>query len=78
MRSTFMTDDDAIATTESAEQRIDRATDAIRSMSHDLANEVASSPTCLDRVSAATREAPIQALGHCIPGRDHSGASVRL
>ena len=47
---------------ERAEQRIDRAVDAIRGMSRDLADEVAPSPTLLDRVSAATREAPIQAL----------------
>jgi hypothetical protein len=57
-----MTNDDAIATAGNAEQRIDRATDAIRGMSHDLANEVAPPLTWSDRVSAATREAPIQAL----------------
>ena len=61
-RSTFMTNDDTIATAGSAEQRIDSATDAIRGMSHDLANEVAPPLTWLDRVSAAAREAPIQSL----------------
>ena len=55
-----MTNDDAIAT--AAEQRIDHATDAIRGMSQDLAEEVAPHPTWLDQVSAATREAPIQSL----------------
>jgi hypothetical protein len=59
-RSTFMTNDDTIATVGSDEQRIDSATDAIRGMSHDLANEVAPPLTWLDRVSAATREAPVQ------------------
>jgi len=61
-RSTFMTNDDTIATAGSAEQRIDSATDAIRGMSHDLAKEVAPPLTWLDRVSAAAREAPIQSL----------------
>ena len=61
-RSTFMTNDDTIATVGSDEQRIDSATDAIRGMSHDLANEVAPPLTWLDRVSAAAREAPIQSL----------------
>jgi hypothetical protein len=36
--------------------------DAIRGMSRDLADELAPSPSLLDRVAAATREAPIQAL----------------
>jgi hypothetical protein len=36
--------------------------DAIRSMSRDLAEEVAPRPTWRDRISAATREAPIQSL----------------
>ena len=54
-----MTNDDAIAT---AEQRIDHATDAIRGMSRDLAEEVAPHPTWLDQVNAATRAAPIQSL----------------
>ena len=56
-----MTNDDAIATAESAEQRIDHATDAIRGMSQDLAEEVAPHPTWLDQVSAS-RAAPIQSL----------------
>jgi len=47
---------------ESAEQRIGSAVDAIRSMSRDLAEEVARRPTWRDRISAATREAPIQSL----------------
>ena len=46
----------------SAEARIGRAVDAIRSMSRDLAEEVALRPTWRDRISAATREAPIQSL----------------
>ena len=50
------------ASVERAEQRIDRATDAIRSMSSDLADELAPPPTLLDRISAAAREAPIQSL----------------
>jgi len=57
-----MTNDDAIAMAESAEQRIDHATDAIRGMSRDLAEEVAPHPTWLDQVSAATRAAPIHSL----------------
>jgi hypothetical protein len=61
-RSTFMTNDDAIAAAESAEQRIDHATDAIRGMSRDLAEEVAPHSPWLDQVSAATRAAPIQSL----------------
>jgi ElaB/YqjD/DUF883 family membrane-anchored ribosome-binding protein len=46
----------------SAQRRIEQATDAIRSMSQDLANEVAPRPTLIDRVNALTREAPIQSL----------------
>ena len=46
----------------SAEQRIGSAVDAIRSMSRDLAQEVAPRPAWRDRISAATREAPIQSL----------------
>ena len=46
----------------SAEQRIGSAVDAIRSMSRDLADEVAPRPTWRDRIGAATREAPIQSL----------------
>ena len=57
-----MTNDDAIATAESAEQRIDHATDAIRGMSQDLAKEVAPRPGLLEKLSAATRDAPIQSL----------------
>lgn len=45
-----------------AEARIGRAVDAIRSMSRDLAEEVTPPPTWRDRLSAATREAPIPSL----------------
>jgi hypothetical protein len=57
-----MTNDDPPVTTADAEQRIDTAVDAIRGMSQDLADEVAPRPRVLDRLSAATREAPIQSL----------------
>ena len=57
-----MNSDDTPASVERAEQRIDRATDAIRGMSDDLADELAPPPTLFDRISAATREAPIQSL----------------
>ena len=57
-----MNSDDTPASVERAEQRIDRATDAIRGMSGDLADELAPRPTLLDRISAATRETPIQSL----------------
>src|SRR3954447_13623716 len=39
-----------------AERRIEHATDAIRSMSHDLAAEVTPRPTWIERLSALTRE----------------------
>ena len=58
----FMTNDDANAPTADAGQRIDTAVDAIRSMSRDLADEVAPRPGLLDRLSAVTRAAPIQSL----------------
>jgi hypothetical protein len=45
-----------------ADQRIENAVGAIRSMSQDLADEVAPRPSWLDRLSAATREVPIQSL----------------
>jgi hypothetical protein len=48
--------------TASSERRIERATGAIRTMSDDLAAEVAPRPSWIDWVSAATREAPIPAL----------------
>jgi hypothetical protein len=54
--------DDPPAHVERSEQQIDSAVDAIRSMSGDLADELAPPPTLLDRISAATREAPIQSL----------------
>ena len=57
-----MNSDDTPASVERAEQRIDSAVDAIRSMSGHLADELAPPPTILDRVSAATREAPIQSI----------------
>jgi hypothetical protein len=53
---------DATEPTGDTEQRIDNAVDAIRSMSQDLADEVAPRPGLLDRLSAATREAPIHSL----------------
>ena len=46
----------------SAEHRIRSAVDAIRGMSRGLAEEVAPRPTWRDRISAATREAPIPSL----------------
>jgi len=57
-----MAKDDVTAPTAGVEQRIDDAVDAIRGMSQDLADEVAPRPGLLDRLSAATREAPIQSL----------------
>jgi hypothetical protein len=51
-----------IPTPGSAEERIGSAADAIRSMSKDLADELAPPVTLLDRISAATREAPLQSL----------------
>ncbi|KRR14839.1 hypothetical protein CQ12_28655 [Bradyrhizobium jicamae] len=57
-----MNSDETPASVERAEQRIDSAVDAIRSMSSDLAGELAPHQTWLDRVAAATREAPIQSL----------------
>ena len=57
-----MTNDDTPVPATDAEQRIDHAVDAIRGMSQDLADEVTPRPGLLDRLSAATREAPIQSL----------------
>ena len=51
-----------VVPTANVEQRIDKAVDAIRGMSQDLADEVAPRPGLLDRLSAATREAPIPSL----------------
>jgi len=51
-----------VAASAIAEARIGRALDAIRSMSRDLAEEVTPPPTWRDRLSAATREAPIPSL----------------
>ena len=45
-----------------AEARIERAVDAIRSMSRDLAEEVTPPPTWRDHLRAAAREAPIRSL----------------
>jgi hypothetical protein len=56
-----MTNDTPMSTA-GAELRIDNAVDAIRSMSHDFAEEVAPRPRWLDRMNATTREAPIQSL----------------
>ena len=58
----FMTNDNASVPTANAELRIDKAVNAIRGMSQDLADEVAPRPGLLDRLSAATREAPIPSL----------------
>jgi hypothetical protein len=58
----FMTSDDSTEPIVGAEQRIDNAVDAIRGMSQDLAEEVAPRPGVLDRLTAATRSAPIQSL----------------
>jgi hypothetical protein len=57
-----MTNDNASVPTADAEQRFDKAVDAIRSMSQGLADEVAPRRGLLDRLSAATRAAPIQSL----------------
>lgn len=57
----FMKSEDGLAAA-SAEQRIGSAVDAVRSMSRDLAAEVAPPPTWRDRISAATRETPIPSL----------------
>ncbi|MBR1251783.1 hypothetical protein JQ609_33325 [Bradyrhizobium sp. AUGA SZCCT0169] len=48
---------DPPSATGSAERRIEGATDAIRSMSQDLADEVAPQPSLIDRVSSLTRAA---------------------
>ena len=52
-----MTTADPPSSTESAERRIEHATDAIRSMSQDLADEVALRPTWIEQVPLATPEA---------------------
>ncbi|WP_141688417.1 hypothetical protein [Bradyrhizobium paxllaeri] len=57
-----MNSDETPASGKRAEQRIDSAVDAIRSMSSDLADELAPQPTWIDQISMATREAPIQSL----------------
>jgi hypothetical protein len=54
-----MTNADPIPSTE---RRIEQATDAIRSMSQDLADEVSPRPAWINRVSNLAREAPIQSL----------------
>jgi hypothetical protein len=46
----------------SAKTRIEQASNAIRKMSQDLADEIAPRSTWLHRLSEATREAPIQSL----------------
>lgn len=50
------------SSTGSAERRIEHATYAIRSMSQDLADEVAPRPTWIEQVCGLTREAPIHSL----------------
>ena len=57
-----MTTADPPSSTGSDERRIEHATDAIRSMSQDLADEVAPRPTWIDRINKLTREAPIHSL----------------
>jgi hypothetical protein len=57
-----MINKDALGPIASPEKRIDKAVDAIRGMSRDLADEVAPRPTWLDQVSTFTCEAPIQSL----------------
>jgi len=46
-----MTNDDAIPSIESAEQRLDHAVDAIRNMSQDRADEVAPRSTWFDQIT---------------------------
>ena len=58
----FMTSENISEPTASSERRIERATDAIRSMSEDLVDEVAPRPGWMDWIGAATREAPNPAL----------------
>jgi hypothetical protein len=53
---------DPPSSTGSAERRIENATDALRSMSQALADEVAPRPNWIDKVRALTREAPIHSL----------------
>jgi hypothetical protein len=53
---------DPPSSTGSAERRIEHATDAIRGMSQDLADEVAPRPNWIDCISKLTREAPIHSL----------------
>ncbi|MBR1151652.1 hypothetical protein [Bradyrhizobium sp. JYMT SZCCT0428] len=57
-----MTTADPPSSIGSAERRIEHATDAIRSMSQDLADEVVPRPNWIDQVRALTREAPIHSL----------------
>jgi len=57
-----MTSEITCEPTASSERRIERATGAIRTMSDDLAAEIAPRPSWIDWISAATREAPIPAL----------------
>jgi ElaB/YqjD/DUF883 family membrane-anchored ribosome-binding protein len=57
-----MTTEDVNEPAGSPERRIDNAVDAIRGMSHDLADEVAPRPAWIDQVGDFTREAPIQSL----------------
>ncbi|MBR1282938.1 hypothetical protein JQ597_12890 [Bradyrhizobium sp. AUGA SZCCT0177] len=57
-----MTTADPPSSMGSAERRIEHATDEIRSMSQDLADEVAPRPSWIDQMRALTREAPIHSL----------------
>jgi len=57
-----MVSPDAISTTGKDKRRIEHATEAIRSMSQDLADEVTPTPTWANLISASARGAPVQAL----------------
>jgi ElaB/YqjD/DUF883 family membrane-anchored ribosome-binding protein len=57
-----MTTEDVNEPAEPPERRIDHAVDAIRGMSHDLADEVAPRPSWIARLGDFTREAPIHSL----------------
>ncbi|WP_426442693.1 hypothetical protein [Bradyrhizobium genosp. P] len=44
------------------QQRIEQATESIRAMTQDLADELGPRPRWMDRLSEMTREAPLQSL----------------
>ena len=70
-----MTNDDAGVPTADAEQRIDKAVDAIRSMSLDLADEVAPRPGC-GQVECGYARGAHPVIGNCIPDRCDPGAPM--